>query len=95
MLDEAQDYTAEEIRLFRGLTEVLVATADQRQRIYDVQDSSAVLKDCVDTVHELKYHFRNGLEICRLADGLHKGSPAMCRCSSTRTMRKRPTRQRC
>ena len=73
LLDEAQDYTAEEIRLFRGLTEVLVATADQRQRIYDVQDSSAVLKDCVDTVHELKYHFRNGLEICRLADGLHKG----------------------
>lgn len=72
LLDEAQDYTAEEIRLFRGLTEVLVATADQRQRIYDVQDSSAVLKDCVDTVHELKYHFRNGLEICRLADGLHK-----------------------
>ncbi len=32
-----------------------------------MQDSSAVLKDCVDTVHELKYHFRNGLEICRLA----------------------------
>lgn len=72
LLDEAQDYTAEEIRLFRGLTEVLVATADQRQRIYDVQDSSAVLTDCVDTVHELKYHFRNGLEICRLADGMHK-----------------------
>jgi len=72
LLDEAQDYMADEIRLFRGLTEVLVATADQRQRIYDVKDSNTVLEDCVDKVHVLKYHFRNGLEICRLADGLHK-----------------------
>jgi superfamily I DNA/RNA helicase len=75
LLDEAQDYTAEEVRLFRGLTEVLVATADQRQRIYDVEDSGTVLADCIDIVHELKYHFRNGLEICRLADGLHKSTP--------------------
>jgi DNA helicase IV len=75
LLDEAQDYTSDEIRLFRGLTEVLVATADQRQRIYNVKDSNTVLEDCVDMVHDLKYHFRNGLEICRLADGLHKATP--------------------
>jgi len=75
LLDEAQDYSIDEIKLLRGLTEVLVATADQKQRIYDVQDSNKVLEDCMDSVHELKYHFRNGLEICRLADGLHKNTP--------------------
>ena len=75
LLDEAQDYTPEEIRLLRGLTDVLIATADSRQKIYNVEDCSKVLKSCVDRTHTLKYHFRNGLDICRLADGLHKRSP--------------------
>ena len=74
LLDEAQDYSSSEIRLLRGLADVFVATADQRQRIYDVDDSNAVLEGCVDSIYPLKYHFRNGLEICRLADGLQKNS---------------------
>ena len=75
LLDEAQDYSALEIRIFRRLTEVLIATADGRQKIYDVDDCSVALSNCVDEVYTLKFHFRNGLEICRLADGLMKGTP--------------------
>lgn len=75
LLDEAQDYTPQEIKLLRGLTDVLIATADSRQKIYDVEDCSEVLENCVDEVYPLKYHFRNGLDICRLADGLFKKSP--------------------
>lgn len=75
LLDEAQDYTPLEIRLLRSLSTVLVATADSRQRIYDVEDCSLVLKNCISTEYPLKFHFRNGLEICRLADGLQKGTP--------------------
>ncbi|MBA4689572.1 MULTISPECIES: ATP-binding domain-containing protein [Pseudomonadaceae] len=75
LLDEAQDYTPQEIRIFRNLTEILVATADSRQRIYEVEDCSEALSNCVDMEYPLKFHFRNGLEICRLADGINKGVP--------------------
>jgi superfamily I DNA and RNA helicase len=74
-LDEAQDYTEEEIRIFRKISEVLVATADTRQRIYNVPDNSELLVHCTDIHYPLKYHFRNGLEICRLADGIVAGEP--------------------
>lgn len=75
LLDEAQDYSPLEIKLFRGLAEVLVATADTRQRIYDVADNSEVLASCVHVHYPLKFHFRNGLEICRIADAITAGDP--------------------
>lgn len=75
LLDEAQDYTSLEINLLKSLTEVLVATADSRQRIFKVDDCSAALKSCTDHSHVLKFHFRNGLAICRVADGIFKGEP--------------------
>lgn len=75
LLDEAQDYTPQEIRLLRSLTEVLVATADSRQKVYDVEDCSKELEACTDTIYPLKFHFRNGLAICRVADGIFKGTP--------------------
>ncbi|WP_350616239.1 ATP-binding domain-containing protein [Pseudomonas sp. HY7a-MNA-CIBAN-0227] len=75
LLDEAQDYTPQEIRLLSQLATILVATADSRQRIYDIEDCSAVLSSCVRTEHQLTYHFRNGRDICRVADGIYKGSP--------------------
>ena len=43
LLDEAQDYTPQEIQIFSKLTNVLVATADVRQKIYDVADCSTAL----------------------------------------------------
>lgn len=73
LLDEAQDYSPLEIRLLSGLTEVLIATADTRQRIFDVEDNSEVLAKCVDMLYPLKYHFRNGLEICMVADEIMSG----------------------
>lgn len=75
LLDEAQDYSPDEIRVFRKITDVLIATADTRQRIYNVPDNSELLKNCTDIHYPLKFHFRNGLEICRLADAIVAGEP--------------------
>lgn len=75
LLDEAQDYTPQEIRLMRSLTEVLVVTADSRQKIYDVEDCANELHTCTDEVYPLTFHFRNGLAICRVADGIFKNAP--------------------
>lgn len=75
LLDEAQDYTPQEIHLLATLSNILVATADSRQKIYEVEDCLETLKSCIDTKHVLTYHFRNGLEICRLADGIYSGYP--------------------
>jgi len=75
LLDEAQDYTPQEIRIFSQLTDVLVATADVRQKIYDVEDCSATLAEAIGREYKLKYHFRNGHDICKVADGIYKGYP--------------------
>lgn len=75
VLDEAQDYLSIELRIFRRLARVLIAAADSRQRIYDVDDSLDTLSNLVDAVHTLNFHYRNGLEICRLADGVMHGDP--------------------
>jgi superfamily I DNA/RNA helicase len=74
LLDEAQDYLPQEIELLRRLTDVLVATADSRQRIYDVADCSSTLSQHIANCYPLIYHFRNGLDICRVADGIMKGT---------------------
>jgi superfamily I DNA/RNA helicase len=75
LLDEAQDYTSDEIRIFRALTNILVAASDVRQKIFAVDDSSEILEHCTDELYVLKYHFRNGRDICRLADAIMKGKP--------------------
>jgi superfamily I DNA/RNA helicase len=75
LIDEAQDYSPDEIRIFRQLTEVLIITADTRQRIYNVPDNSELLKNCTDVHYPLMFHFRNGREICRLADSIVAGEP--------------------
>lgn len=72
LLDEAQDYTPQEIKLMRSLADVLIATADSRQRIYDVSDCVNELHACADEIYPLTFHFRNGLAICRVADGIFK-----------------------
>lgn len=75
LLDEAQDYFPEEIRVFKSITHTIVAAGDVRQKVFDVDDCSAELENAVDNTYELKYHFRNGREICRLADGVMQGKP--------------------
>lgn len=75
LLDEAQDYTPQEIRLMKSLTDVLIATADSRQKIYNVDDCIDDLHSCTDQLYPLTFHFRNGLAICRVADGIFKSAP--------------------
>lgn len=75
LLDEAQDYLPNEIRVFRSITKVLVAASDVRQKVYKGADCSSELLGSVDNVYPLQYHFRNGREICRLADAIMEGKP--------------------
>lgn len=74
LLDEAQDYLPEEIRLFDRLSKRFFAVADSRQKIYTGADPVAVLKEIADETCELRHHYRNGINICRLADGIAKES---------------------
>lgn len=73
ILDEAQDYLPDELDIFLQLGAVVFAAADSRQRIYtsasyDLKSLEAKL----GAVYHLKHHYRNGREICRLADALAK-----------------------
>jgi superfamily I DNA/RNA helicase len=80
LLDEAQDYTQQEIDMFGALGGQLFAVADSRQQIYKGENSDqeplAAIRNAVPArnVHELRYHYRNGLEICKLADRIAKDS---------------------
>lgn len=75
LLDEAQDYFPDEIRVFKAISKTLIAAADIRQKVFTVDDCSDELQKSVDNIYELNYHFRNGREICRLADGVMQGKP--------------------
>lgn len=70
LLDEVQDYSEEEVRTIRALTGLIYAVGDSHQRIYGEYDLIDALKGTVDKFVELTYHYRNGLKICRLADGI-------------------------
>jgi superfamily I DNA/RNA helicase len=72
LLDEAQDYTPGEIRLFNTLTERLFCVADERQKIYNGEDSIAEIKNLIGEPHVLRFHYRNGVKICRVADEIAK-----------------------
>jgi superfamily I DNA/RNA helicase len=69
LLDEAQDYTADEIDMLRYLSKNLYAAADADQRIYKGRHGLEALREfCVE--RELPYNYRNGPRICRVADAL-------------------------
>lgn len=70
-VDEAQDYLPDELELLRGLSPRLCVTADKKQKIYPSKsDVVELLEQMVDSKVELQHHYRNGREICRVADGL-------------------------
>jgi DNA helicase IV len=77
LLDEAQDFTALEVANFLSLGRTVFAVADIRQQIYE-RDDAAFKKLCdnVHTVETLKYHYRNGREICKFVDALRKDEGA-------------------
>ena len=72
LLDEAQDYWPAEIELFGRLARRIFAVADSRQKIYAGDDSLGAIQALPSELHELKFHYRNGLRICQLADGIAK-----------------------
>lgn len=71
-LDEAQDFLPEEVTVFRSLAKRLFAVADSRQQLYRGGSSLESLEASC-RVHRLQYHYRNGVNICRLADSIGKG----------------------
>lgn len=75
VLDEAQDYSTEEIKIFRHIASILIAAADTRQKIFDVDDSSQELRKCITNVYKLKLHYRNCIDVCRVADQIMVGKP--------------------
>ncbi|WP_149499224.1 AAA family ATPase [Roseiconus lacunae] len=72
LLDEAQDYLPNEIKLFRRLAVRLCAVADGRQKIYSGDDSESEIGACVDKCYPLRYHYRIGRSICQVADEIAK-----------------------
>jgi len=77
--DEAQDFLPEEIAVLRKLGQRFFGVADSRQKIYKGQDSVAKLESETNTV-KLRFHYRNGIKICTIADGLAKsptGEPTL------------------
>lgn len=75
LLDEAQDYTPDEVKLFLRLGNSLMAVADSEQRIYLGDDPIPTLRSLMPVVVELRYHYRNGQKICEAADRLLSHSP--------------------
>lgn len=71
MVDEAQDYTDTELLVFRKLTKHLVLAADSRQSIYKATHTPGLPEKLVDenTVN-LRYHYRSGLKLCKVADAI-------------------------
>src|ERR1035437_7346647 len=75
LLDEAQDYLPEEIELFSRLARVLFVVADSRQKIYTTPDPLDALRGLVrGKEHVLRYQYRCGRQICKLADALGRDS---------------------
>ena len=72
LLDEAHDFLPEEIELFSRLGRKLFAVADRRQKIYTGEAPFSVLERVTDRQITLRHHYRNGLNICKLADLLAK-----------------------
>lgn len=75
LLDEAQDYTAREIKIFSRITAILVAAADEFQKVFNGEDCLPELEATVEIKNPLDYHFRNGRDICRIADEILTGYP--------------------
>ena len=83
LLDEAQDYRPDEIRIFEKLAQRLFAVADARQKIYEGPDPFETLQEVIGAPTRLRFHYRNGLKICQLADGIAKDTSTYGRLADT------------
>ncbi|AXW63599.1 hypothetical protein CJO94_17120 (plasmid) [Ralstonia solanacearum] len=80
LIDEAQDYTDTELLVFRGLTKRLVLASDSRQSIYKATHTPGLPEKLVgDNVVSLRYHYRSGLKLCKVADAILSDAAAFPR----------------
>lgn len=71
LIDEAQDYTDTELIVFRSLTKRLVLASDSRQSIYKATHTPELMQKLVDNnIVALRYHYRSGLRLCKVADAI-------------------------
>lgn len=71
LVDEAQDYTDTELLAFRRLTKNLVLATDSRQSIYRTTHTLELPERLTDgNVITLRYHYRSGLRLCKVADAI-------------------------
>lgn len=70
LIDETQDYSAEEIELISRFGDRIFAVGDQNQRITDKHGALDRLASLGAKQSTLTSHYRNGLKICRTADGI-------------------------
>jgi DNA helicase IV len=70
LIDEAQDYSAEEIILIASFAERLFAVGDRNQQISEHKGALQKLEALGAKCSTLTSHYRNGLKICRVADGI-------------------------
>ncbi|WP_417432849.1 UvrD-helicase domain-containing protein [Kiloniella sp.] len=71
LLDEAQDYSPNELEVISRFTTRLFAVGDSKQRIStEIDGALDSLKEKGATVSTLTTHYRNGVFVCRVADGI-------------------------
>lgn len=70
LLDEVQDYSAGEIDIIRYFGGRIFAVGDNNQRITEKTGALQRLQELGATRIDLKHHYRNGIKICRVADGI-------------------------
>ena len=69
-LDEVQDYLDREVKMLAALTRRLFVVGDGQQRIYDLNEGIHAALDVGCEERRLKFHYRMGRKICRVADQL-------------------------
>jgi superfamily I DNA/RNA helicase len=70
LLDEAQDYTPEEIDTIRRFCKQIFAVGDDRQGIYRAEGALLALEGYCGNPYVLRFNYRNGRKICRVADSI-------------------------
>jgi DNA helicase IV len=70
LIDEAQDYSADEIALIAIFAERVFAVGDKNQQISNHKGALDKLEALGAKRTTLTSHYRNGLKICRVADGI-------------------------
>lgn len=72
LIDEAQDYSVDELALFKRVSKRIFAVADSKQQIYQGKATQAQMEGLLPNCTQLTFHYRNGLKICQVADAIAK-----------------------